>query len=106
MSINLNAEDCEGGDLRFPEFGRQTYRAPTGGACVFAYSLLHEAMPVTRGARYAFLPFLCDETSAARREARSAQHADPALRYRRVMPGPSLSRGVSDAVPAPTRPYG
>jgi predicted 2-oxoglutarate/Fe(II)-dependent dioxygenase YbiX len=60
-SINLNAEDFEGGDLRFPEYGTRTYRPPTGGAVVFACSLLHEATPVTRGARYAFLPFLYDE---------------------------------------------
>lgn len=60
-SINLNAEEFEGGDLRFPEFGRRTYRPPTGGAVVFCCSLLHEATPVTRGRRYAFLPFLFDE---------------------------------------------
>ncbi|WP_293679579.1 2OG-Fe(II) oxygenase [uncultured Phenylobacterium sp.] len=61
VSINLNAEDFEGGDLRFPEFGPQTYRPPTGGAVVFSCSLLHEATPVTRGIRYATLPFLFDE---------------------------------------------
>ncbi len=61
VSINLNAEDFEGGDLRFPEFGSRTYRPPTGGAVVFCCSLLHEATPVTRGRRYAFLPFLYDE---------------------------------------------
>jgi predicted 2-oxoglutarate/Fe(II)-dependent dioxygenase YbiX len=61
VSINLNAEGFEGGDLRFPEFGQQTYRPPTGGAVVFSCSLLHEATPVTKGTRYAFLPFLYDE---------------------------------------------
>jgi predicted 2-oxoglutarate/Fe(II)-dependent dioxygenase YbiX len=60
-SINLNAEDFEGGDLRFPEYGMRTYRPPTGGAVVFSCSLLHEATPVTRGMRFAFLPFLYDE---------------------------------------------
>jgi hypothetical protein len=60
-SINLNAEDFEGGDLRFPEYGARTYRPPTGGAVVFSCSLLHEATPVTKGARYAFLPFIYDE---------------------------------------------
>lgn len=65
VTVNLNAEDYEGGDLRFPEFGRRTYRAPTGGGVVFSCSLLHEATPVTQGRRYAFLPFLYDE--AARR---------------------------------------
>jgi predicted 2-oxoglutarate/Fe(II)-dependent dioxygenase YbiX len=69
VSINLNAEDFEGGDLRFPEFGGRTYRPPTGGAVVFSCSLMHEAMPVTRGVRYAFLPFLFDEAGEAQRLA-------------------------------------
>ncbi|MBC7986881.1 MAG: 2OG-Fe(II) oxygenase [Sphingomonadaceae bacterium] len=68
-TINLNAEEYDGGDLRFPEYGKRTYRAPTGGAVVFSCSLLHEACPVTRGARYAFLPFLYDEAAAEVREA-------------------------------------
>lgn len=67
-TINLNAEDYDGGELRFPEFGPRLYRAPTGGAVVFSCSLLHEAMPVTRGRRYAFLPFLYDEAAATIRE--------------------------------------
>lgn len=61
VTINLNAEDFTGGELCFPEFGSRTYRAPTGGAVVFSCSLLHEALPVTSGTRYAFLPFLHDE---------------------------------------------
>lgn len=69
VSINLNAEAFEGGDLRFPEFGSRTYRPPTGGAVVFSCSLLHEATPVTRGRRYATLPFLYDEAGARVREA-------------------------------------
>jgi len=69
VSLNLNAEDYEGGDLRFPEFGRRTYRPPTGGATVFCCSLLHEATPVTRGERYVVVPFLYDDTAAALREA-------------------------------------
>lgn len=67
-TINLNAGDYDGGDLRFPEFGPATWRAPTGGAVVFSCSLLHEATPVTRGRRYAFLPFLYDDAAAAIRE--------------------------------------
>ena len=62
-SINLNA-DFEGGDLRFPEYGLATYRPPVGGAVVFSCALMHEAMRVTRGRRYAFLPFLFDEAGA------------------------------------------
>jgi predicted 2-oxoglutarate/Fe(II)-dependent dioxygenase YbiX/peroxiredoxin len=68
VTINLNADDYEGGDLAFPEFGPQTFRAPTGGAVVFSCSLLHEARPVTRGARYCFLPFLYDEAAAKIRQ--------------------------------------
>lgn len=72
-SINLNTEEYEGGDLRFPEFGSRLYRAPTGGAVVFSCSLLHEAMPVTKGKRYATLPFFYDEEAAQlRRENLSA----------------------------------
>lgn len=68
ISLNLNAEDYEGGDLRFPEFGTQTYRPPTGGVCIFSCSLQHEATPVTKGVRYAFLPFLYDEAARKIRE--------------------------------------
>ncbi|WP_430423532.1 2OG-Fe(II) oxygenase [Phenylobacterium sp.] len=68
VSINLS-DDFEGGDLRFPEFGDRTYRPPIGGAVVFSCSLLHEATKVTRGARYAFLPFLYDQAGAEIRAA-------------------------------------
>jgi peroxiredoxin len=58
MSINLNIEDFEGGELRFPEFGDQRYRPDSGTAIVFSSSLLHEAMHVTAGRRYVLLAFL------------------------------------------------
>jgi predicted 2-oxoglutarate/Fe(II)-dependent dioxygenase YbiX len=67
-TINLNADEYDGGELRFPEFGDRTYRAPTGGAVIFSCALLHEATPVTRGRRYAFLPFFYDEAGARLRE--------------------------------------
>jgi predicted 2-oxoglutarate/Fe(II)-dependent dioxygenase YbiX/peroxiredoxin len=63
VTLNLN-DEFEGGELRFPEFGQRTYRPPVGGATVFNCSLLHEATPVTRGVRYAFVPFLYDEKGA------------------------------------------
>jgi predicted 2-oxoglutarate/Fe(II)-dependent dioxygenase YbiX len=72
VTINLNAEDYEGGDLSFPEFGPRRYRAPTGGAVVFSCSLLHMVDPITAGRRFAFLPFLYDEAAAKEREARNA----------------------------------
>ena len=69
VTINLNAEEYEGGDLSFPEFGPACYRAPTGGAIVFSCRLMHQVMPMTRGKRYAFLPFLYDEEAEKIREA-------------------------------------
>jgi predicted 2-oxoglutarate/Fe(II)-dependent dioxygenase YbiX len=75
-SINLN-DDFEGGDLRFAEFGSRAYRPPVGGACVFACGLLHEALKVTRGRRYAFLPFFFDEAGAAVRAAYHARVGEP-----------------------------
>jgi predicted 2-oxoglutarate/Fe(II)-dependent dioxygenase YbiX len=72
VTLNLNAEEYEGGELRFPEFGRRTYKPPTGGAVVFSCSLLHEATPVTSGRRYATLPFLYDEDGAKIRAGNQA----------------------------------
>jgi predicted 2-oxoglutarate/Fe(II)-dependent dioxygenase YbiX/peroxiredoxin len=81
VTINLNS-DYEGGDLRFPEFGQRSYRAPPGGAVVFSCSLLHEATPVTAGRRYACLPFLYDDEAAAIREANNEYLADGMGHYR------------------------
>jgi len=72
VTINLDAAAHEGGDLRFPEFGQRTYRAPTGGAVVFSASLLHEVTPVTAGRRFACLPFLFDEAAATLRKGQTA----------------------------------
>ena len=60
FAINLNAEDYEGGELRFPEYGTATYRPPTGGAIVFASSLLHEVTLLKRGRRYVLVAFFVD----------------------------------------------
>jgi len=81
-TINLNAGEYEGGDLRFPEYGPRTYRAPTGGALIFSCALLHEAMPVTRGRRYAFLPFFYDDQKALLREANQVHLARQEGGYR------------------------
>lgn len=75
VTINLN-DEFDGGELRFPEFGTRTYRAEPGGAIVFGCGLLHEATPVTRGRRYAFLPFLYDDAAAAQREANNVYLGD------------------------------
>jgi peroxiredoxin len=58
MSVNLNTEEFEGGELRFPEYGDQRYRPGTGSAIVFSSSLLHEALHVTSGRRFVLLAFL------------------------------------------------
>lgn len=68
VSLNLNTGEYEGGLLRFPEFGRQTYTVQAGGAVVFSCSLLHEATSVTQGKRYVYLPFLYDDAAAKIRE--------------------------------------
>ena len=67
VSINLN-NDFDGGAVSFPEYGSQGYKAPAGTAVVFSCSLLHAVSPVTRGRRYAFLPFVYDEAAAKIRE--------------------------------------
>ena len=82
VTINLNAEEYEGGELVFPEYGPRAWRAPTGGAAVFSCSLLHQALPVTAGRRYAFLPFLYDEAGAQLREANNAKLGEGVGTYR------------------------
>ena len=57
MTLNLNAGEYEGGFLRFPEYGPNLYMPETGCAVVFSCSLLHEALAVTRGRRFALLSF-------------------------------------------------
>jgi peroxiredoxin len=68
VSVNLN-EDFDGGEVHFPEYGPRGYKAPVGGAVIFSCSLLHAVATVTRGRRYAFLPFLYNEAAARLREA-------------------------------------
>jgi predicted 2-oxoglutarate/Fe(II)-dependent dioxygenase YbiX len=68
ITINLNSPDYDGGEIWFPEFGPRRYKASSGAAIVFSCSLLHEVPKVTRGKRYAFLPFLYDDAAAALRE--------------------------------------
>jgi predicted 2-oxoglutarate/Fe(II)-dependent dioxygenase YbiX/peroxiredoxin len=67
VSINLNS-DFDGGELSFPEYGPREFKPPLGGAIIFPCLLLHAVSRVTRGSRYAFLPFLFDEEAARLRE--------------------------------------
>lgn len=68
VSVNLN-KDFKGGEVSFPEYGPQGFKAPAGGAVVFSCSLLHTVSRVTAGRRLAFLPFLYDAAAARIREA-------------------------------------
>lgn len=76
LSINLN-EEFDGGQVVFPEYGGKSFKLPTGGALVYSCSLLHEVRPVTRGRRYAFVPFVYDEAAAQLRERNLQSLARP-----------------------------
>ncbi|HUN53199.1 MAG TPA: 2OG-Fe(II) oxygenase [Candidatus Sulfotelmatobacter sp.] len=75
ISINLNAEDYDGGDLLFPEYNSHRYRPATGAGLVFSASLLHEATPVTRGTRFVLLTFMHNAEAEARRLAFRTKNA-------------------------------
>jgi peroxiredoxin/predicted 2-oxoglutarate/Fe(II)-dependent dioxygenase YbiX len=70
-SVNLNS-DFDGGEVGFPEYNPRGFKPPPGGAVVFSCSLLHTVSKVTRGQRFAFLPFIYDEEAAEIREANNA----------------------------------
>jgi predicted 2-oxoglutarate/Fe(II)-dependent dioxygenase YbiX len=76
VSINLNA-DFDGGEISFPEYTPQSFKAAPGTAIVFSASILHEVSRVTRGRRYVFLTFLFDEEAERVRQAnlRAVQQA-------------------------------
>ena len=59
---------------------------------VFSCSLLHQALPVTAGVRYAFLPFLYDEAAARLREANNARLGEGVGAYR-AAPRPQQPAG-------------
>lgn len=73
LTLNLNEPGYEGGVLRFPDFGPETYAPPAGGAIVFSCGLLHEVLPVTAGRRYALLTFFYGDREAAARAAASGK---------------------------------
>jgi predicted 2-oxoglutarate/Fe(II)-dependent dioxygenase YbiX len=56
VSLNLN-DDFDGGELIFPEYSGVKVSPPLGGAAVFSCSVLHEALPVTRGRRFVLTTF-------------------------------------------------
>jgi predicted 2-oxoglutarate/Fe(II)-dependent dioxygenase YbiX len=73
MSLNLNTGDYEGGMLRFAEFGPELYEPEAGGAVVFSCDLLHEALPVTRGRRFAIFTFFTDAEGAQQEQKLRAE---------------------------------
>ena len=56
VSLNLN-DDFSGGELVFPEYAGVKVSPPAGAAAVFSCSLLHRALPVTRGRRFVLTTF-------------------------------------------------
>jgi predicted 2-oxoglutarate/Fe(II)-dependent dioxygenase YbiX len=66
ISLNLNTEEYEGGELLFPEYDDHRYNPPAGAAIVFSAAVLHEAAPVTKGSRYVLLSFLGSAAAQAR----------------------------------------
>ncbi len=56
VSLNLN-DDFAGGELVFPEYAGVKVSPPTGAAAVFSCSVLHQALPVTRGRRFVLTTF-------------------------------------------------
>lgn len=85
VSVNLN-DDFDGGEVSFPEFGPRGFKAPPGGAVVFSCSLLHKVSRVTRGRRFAFLPFLYDDAAARLREENARYVGDAGSGYRAAAP--------------------
>lgn|GEM_PF-2536435 len=77
ISIDLN-DDFDGGEVSSPEYGPQGSMPPSGGAVVFSWSLIHAVSTVSRGRRYAFLPFPYDEAAARIREANN-KFPDPTV---------------------------
>jgi predicted 2-oxoglutarate/Fe(II)-dependent dioxygenase YbiX len=65
LTLNLNSEEYEGGELVFPEYGDYRYKPASGAAVLFSCSLLHEALPVTAGQRFALLSFLRDASDSS-----------------------------------------
>jgi predicted 2-oxoglutarate/Fe(II)-dependent dioxygenase YbiX len=73
ISINLNG-GYRGGELNFPEYGRQLYHPAAGDGVVFSCGLLHEARPVTRGRRFGLFTFFTDAEGGQREDEMFAKN--------------------------------
>jgi len=85
--------------VSFPEYGPRSFKPPPGGAVVFPCALLHAVSPVTRGRRYAFLPFLYDEEAAKLREANSQFLAEGGGVYKANQPAAKAAGATSSEMP-------
>lgn len=106
VTINLN-DDWEGGTLSFPEYGALQYKPPAGSAVVFSCNLLHKVVPITRGERFAYLPFLYDDAGARVRETNAAYLDDAVGGYRDERSAPELQAEAKEkpkAAPAKSGP--
>jgi hypothetical protein len=74
VSINLS-DGFEGGEVVFPEYGTKGHKAPPGWALIFPCGILHQVERVTAGVRYAFLPFVHDESGEAIRQTERTKAA-------------------------------
>ena len=93
ITIPLNAGMFEGGQIRFPEFGPQTYSAPTGCALVHSCGLLHEVQQVRAGVRYAFIPIVYGAEGAQVRGKNQALLAPGVSQDRRESQPPGTPAG-------------
>jgi len=79
MSLNLtDPSEFEGGAVRFPEYSGALYAPPAGAALIFSCALLHEALPVLSGRRFAMFTFLNDAEGAAAEQKMLAAHKSAA----------------------------
>ncbi len=68
MTLNLNTGAYEGGGVRFLEYSPDVYQPEAGGAVIFSCSLLHEAVPVSKGVRYILSGFMWGEQDEQARQ--------------------------------------
>src|SRR5262249_16843850 len=99
MSLNLNTDDFEGGNLRFPEYGPHAYRPGAGDAVIFSCTLLHEATDVVRGQRFALLAFLYGKDESPIREANRKRRA-PGITNKNDEKAPTPRAAATTAPPA------
>jgi len=62
----LVADDYDGGEIQFPEYGAALYRPEAGSALVFPCALMHQVAKMKTGARYALISFLFGDDDARR----------------------------------------